>query len=561
MRTCKPVIPVLVAFLLPTCQRQEAVPEVQEVPEAPALVRHTLYASTPGDEDPATRTVLDEENDREILWSPGESVSVLSGGGNYSFQGDNGSPSASASFTGLGPVDLGSYIALYPYQASALVSEGYVSTTLPVNQTGKAGSFADGYLITADDAEGDNVSFNHVCSGLRFQVSSSTISAVSIRGNNGEKIAGNFRFRFASEDTPVAQDASEEVVTLTAPGGYFELGKYYYIVILPTVFSGGFTLMADNGSQLGELRFNSKVIFSRGTFKNITGNLNERMSWNAPKAQVYYGSQNTYILSPGERLVLDVQPRKIYGDWQRSGLPATSADTPASSAVLWGGACISYTSVADGRLTVSTTDTPGRALVAVNKDESTLWSFLVWVKEGITETTLPNGKRLLPPLGDDCYFQWGRKDPLLSSASRLGNEYHGLAGATTHPTAFIKGVTSAYDWFCEGSVDDQDATLWGGTGGPKTVWDPCPQGYRVPSEADYTHDAITVDYIDTQANGFLELGFLNRNEFYGSARTYWTRSVNQSNSTALDNGATQLGDPVFYGFSRDYAIPIRCVKE
>ena len=57
MKTFKPMVPVLLV-LLPACQRQDA-------PAPPALVEHTLYASAaPGEYTPASRTVLDEANDK-----------------------------------------------------------------------------------------------------------------------------------------------------------------------------------------------------------------------------------------------------------------------------------------------------------------------------------------------------------------------------------------------------------------------------------------------------------------------------------------------------------------
>lgn len=65
-----------------------------------------------------------------------------------------------------------------------------MTTSLPAIQTGKGGTFADGYPITAD-ATGSSISFNHVCNGLRFMVNRNDIKAVSFRGNNGEKIGQN----------------------------------------------------------------------------------------------------------------------------------------------------------------------------------------------------------------------------------------------------------------------------------------------------------------------------------------------------------------------------------
>lgn len=551
MKICKYIAPLLV--LLAACQR-EGSPVTSEMP-VPQLVEHTLYASTPGEDEPATRTAVSALNDKKILWSAHERISILSGGVNYLFQGDNDAPAATASFTGTGPADLGNYIALYPYNVSAAYSEGYVSTTLPAFQLGKVGSFADTYMITADDATGNSLSFKHLCSGLRFMVNTDNIKAVSIRGNNGEKIAGDFRFRFASEDTPVAEAGTEECVTLKpSSGSTFEIGTAYYIVILPTVFTNGFTLTADNGSQVGELRFNSSVTFSVGKFKNITGNLDERMTWTTPSSRVYYGQENSFCLRPGQTIRFDVSPRKIYGTWQRSGLLA-SADVPTAAAVLWGNGSISSASVTDGKLTVTASDTPGSALVAIKKNGTILWSYLIWVTaEAPASIDLPSGAKLQEPLGGQLYFQWGRKDPLLSSASHVPNQgTGGLSYSIAHPTEFINRDTndvSAGDWFSAGG-SGQDSHLWGADGA-KTVWDPCPQGYRVPSEANVN---FSFSYL---YDNFAEMGYISHNGLYPYGRSYWTRTPWGGSASALDDGYDPL---VILSQSRVIASPLRCIKE
>ena len=534
----------------------------------PQLVKHTLYASTPGEDEPETQTIVSATNDKKILWSAHERISILSGGGNYLFQGDNDAAAASALFTGEGPANLGSYTALYPYNLLATYSEGYVSTTLPSFQLGKAGSFADGYLITADDATGNSISFNHLCSGLRFMVTRDDITAVSIRGNNGEKIAGDFRFRFASENTPVAEAGSEECVTLRPSGGVFEPGKYYYIIILPTTFTRGFTLMADTGTQVGELRFNSEVTLSPGVFKNVTGNLDEIMTRTTPSSQVYYGQENSFCIRPVETISFDVNPRKIYGTWQRSGLLA-SASVPDEAEVLWGGGSISSVSVNDGKLTITASSMPGSALVAIKKNGIILWSYLIWVTESApVETTLPSGAVIQSTLGGNCYFQWGRKDPLIDGRPVIPHpgDANALSASIRNPGSFINQGTNCSDWYASENYGHQDAALWGGASGSKTVWDPCPGGWRVPKEADFDVDRLTEE---SYAASFDKLGLLvpdgstAKPQEYGWYAFCWTREPSSTSSKSLLMETDGYG---FRGFSiagdaRYEGLSVRCVKE
>ena len=544
MRIFKFIIPFLI--LLTACQKQESpvTPEVE-------LVEHTLYASTPDADAPQTRTIVDAFNDKKILWTARESISILSGGGNYLFQGNNDGLSAVADFTGEGPADLGNYIALYPYSASAGYDGEYVSTTLPAVQTGKAGTFADGYLITADDALGNNISFNHVCSGIRFVVDSDQIKSVSIRGNNGEKIAGDFRFRFIAEDTPVAEAGTEECVTLKAPSTFFERWTYYYIVILPTTFTKGFTLIADNGTQIGELRIDSEVTFSPGVFKNVTGRLDQRMTgWTTPRA--YYGPQNSFCLRPGGSVSFDVSPRLIEDMWQRGPVPLMT-DVPDGTQVLWGN---STASLSGSTLTLTAAATEGSSLVAITKGETILWSYLIWVTESApAETTLPSGAKALPTLGGNCYFQWGRKDPLLSSAAIISNPGDGsLAYSISHPTEYIKH-NSNLDW-----IADVDWTLWG-DGAAKTVWDPCPAGYRVPAKDDYA--GISASDLTSI---FEELGYITDQGYKNYDYYYWTRSTDfmgnvRKLSWCLSWYPDTFEADILLTDYRYLAYPVRCVKE
>ncbi len=498
MKTFKSIPLILFIFL--ACQREESL--LPPAPE-PQLVEHTLYASTPGEDAPQTRTIISPYNDEMILWSAQERISILSGGGNYPFQGNNDIIESSASFTGEAPANLGNYIALYPYDASASYDGTYVSTTLPAVQTGRVNTFANGYLVTADDATGNSISFNHLCSGLRFEVNTNNIKAVSIRGNNGEKIGGDFRFRFAGEDTPVAEAGTEEYVTLKAPDGSFEKLAYYYIVILPTTFTKGFTLIADNGTQIGEYRIDSEVTFSPGVFKRVTGLLDNRITtWKG--AMAYYGPENSFCLRPGGSVSFDVTPRLIEDSWQRGPVPAV-ADVPDGTQVLWGDSTASLS----GTTLTLTAATEGSSLVAIKKGETILWSYLIWVT-----AEAPSGD-VLPPLGGQLYFQWGRKDPLSASSTGVDNKgANGLSYSISHPCDFIAAGGSGYDWFTDSL--DQDDTLWG-EGGSKTVWDPCPSGYRVPSSTDNVPgSADNYGYITN---------FGNTLSVYSGTSLYWSRDA------------------------------------
>jgi len=96
-----------------------------------------------------------------------------------------------------------------------------------------------------------------------------------------------------------------------------------------------------------------------------------------------------------------------------------------------------------------------------------------------------------------AYFQWGRKDPFFWSNSGLSHytqayvsESSDIAYAIAHPTTILAS-TKGDGWDAKGKwyVGDNRADLWGAEKhskdldknlvGHKTIYDPCPQGYRV----------------------------------------------------------------------------------
>ncbi|MCQ2185021.1 MAG: hypothetical protein MJY62_06400, partial [Bacteroidales bacterium] len=152
------------------------------------------------------------------------------------------------------------------------------------------------------------------------------------------------------------------------------------------------------------------------------------------------------------------------------------------------------------------TITPGNAVIALNDaDGKILWSWHIWVPAseittvgGLFNTpmmdrhlgalTVSGSNGAVDPLSFGMMYQWGRKDPYVNSAV-LGDSspaavtgVHAekapatitLAQSIANPT--LMGHTDNGDWLTE-----VDGTLW--LDDHKTVYDPCPAGYRVPSSS------------------------------------------------------------------------------
>ena len=172
----------------------------------------------------------------------------------------------------------------------------------------------------------------------------------------------------------------------------------------------------------------------------------------------------------------------------------------------------------DGYIAFETADTfkEGNAVIAA-KDASgkILWSWHIWLTDQPQGQVYYNdaGTMMDRNLGATSanpgdvgalglLYQWGRKDPFLSSSSIhyddiaeakstitwpsavSSNSNTGtIAYATANPTTFIKYNSSNYDWYYTGS-SSTDNTRWTTSESNKSIYDPCPYGWRVPDGGD-----------------------------------------------------------------------------
>lgn len=223
-------------------------------------------------------------------------------------------------------------------------------------------------------------------------------------------------------------------------------------------------------------------------------------------------SANCYIVSePG-----------LYKFKTVKGNSTTSVGSVASASILWEtfgtdvipmfGDLISGVCHKDGYIAfeVNKTFKEGNAVIAA-KDASgnILWSWHIWFTDQPQAHVYNNnaGTMMDRNLGatsatpDDVgalglLYQWGRKDPFLGSSSIWGgaeakstiawpsavssDSSNGtIEYATAHPTTFIAFNSRNHDWYYTGD-SSTDNTRWTTSETAKSIYDPCPAGWRVP---------------------------------------------------------------------------------
>ena len=226
-----------------------------------------------------TRTVI-QDGTTSVLWEQADEIKVFYDGIGSRFANQNTSPSGTAKFSGSLNVVFGSnegfsdstpLWGLYPYRADATADNTSVTTTLPAEQTGRAGSFAKGMNITLGKSSSLVMGFYNVCGGIRFSLTQEGVKEVVFEGQNNESIAGKVKIAFA-DGVPTIQEVVEgqKTITLSAPnGGTFETGKWYYIVALPGTLSNGFKMTFNTETQYATLKSSGSKTIKRGTFGSL----------------------------------------------------------------------------------------------------------------------------------------------------------------------------------------------------------------------------------------------------------------------------------------------------
>ena len=228
---------------------------------------------------PETRTTL-IDGGTQVYWEPSDEIKLFFRGSGSRFLSQNTENVRSADFTGSlnivaghneGASGSNTLWGLYPYRADATSDGVSVTTTLPAEQTGRAGSFAKNTHITLAQSNNFDLAFYNVCGGVRFSLTQEGIKRVTFEGNNGEALGGKIKLAF-EDGIPTVKEISDtsKVITLSAPyGGTFQTGQWYYIEALPGALSGGYKMVFYKESESAKLTSSSSVTFRRGVFGSL----------------------------------------------------------------------------------------------------------------------------------------------------------------------------------------------------------------------------------------------------------------------------------------------------
>ena len=258
-------------------------------------------------------------------------------------------------------------------------------------------------------------------------------------------------------------------------------------------------------------------------------------------------SANTYMVTEAGDYMFRATVKGNGGIDPLTGTTATAITGIAGVKVLWEmwtqGRAIKHNGTAydifynDGYVFFSTPATPGNCYVAVyNSDGTILWSWLIWATETPDEITyegLTIMDRNLAAIGTgngQCrglMYEWGRKDPFPSpsAGSYTPNNFvpeNGESFKVIPVTAEGKSVTYSVEnpttyfgwWSLAYWQVESEWTPYMWWKDAKTIYDPCPPGWKVPSK----------DEMELVVNSDVNVN-LPGNGFIGNAQTPFTSSV------------------------------------
>ncbi|MBR5256823.1 MAG: hypothetical protein IKV62_08635 [Bacteroidales bacterium] len=144
-------------------------------------------------------------------------------------------------------------VALYPYQSGASIGANGLSLTMPAVQKYAEKSFGLGANTMISLGADDNLQFKNMGGYLRVSLYGGvSVNSITLKGNNGEKIAGKANVSMSADGTAtlaMAEDASTGI-TLTcanpvALGATAEESVDFWFVVPPVTFSKGFTVVVN----------------------------------------------------------------------------------------------------------------------------------------------------------------------------------------------------------------------------------------------------------------------------------------------------------------------------
>lgn len=279
------------------------------------------------EENVETRIQLDES--QKTVWTNGDLVSVFyrsDANQKWKYTGETGARVADLTRIdeGVASETMKRVVAIYPYSKNYYINtETYnIQATLPAVQTYLKDSYGLNGNIMISQGEYNDISLKSVCGWLKLQMTGNgqIVESITLKGNNGEQVAGELYINSADATATLASDAggSDDGQTGGVGGGLVfedailkevkldcgegrELGAdatSFYIALPPQTFEKGFTV---------EIECAEHLTYTKSTTKSLTIERNHIHPMTAfaydgikihPDNQIWYTSSDNQAVTP-----------------------------------------------------------------------------------------------------------------------------------------------------------------------------------------------------------------------------------------------------------------------
>lgn len=327
------IVFTLMIVLLGACSTKEI--DIQ----APHQDDIIYYASFEQPAENGTRVYANEE--LHLRWTADDRVSIF--GKNtynqqYKFLGETGDNSG-----GFSKVEGAEYvtgnpishtISVYPYQASTKITEDEVLTViLPAEQHYAENTFGPEANTMVSVSEDNVLMYKNVGGYLRISLYGEgvSVSSITLKGNNGEKLAGKASVTMPLDGVPsvtLADNAKTEIIlscdTPVQLGSTEEESTHFWFVVPPVLFEKGFTVsILEDKAGIFEKETSNSIIINRNNLSKMSAIMVDKVPLPVPEAidlglSVKWADMNLGALSPsddGDWYAWGETETKDYYDW------------------------------------------------------------------------------------------------------------------------------------------------------------------------------------------------------------------------------------------------------
>ena len=604
---------------------------------APATKVEMTFSATMAD-GAQTKTAVDGvagDAVRNLLWLPEDEIAIIStdGGDVEHFHNNLNERAQVASFSGTAVLS-DSYYGLFPYQSTLTLTESTLRFKLPATQMYGKESFGPKAMpMVAKVSDGEELYFKNVCGGFIVNLTGTEkIKSIQFTGydetGNKAKVSGEFTVNMNYEEVPEIQVTGNgnTNVTLNCGDGVqlSEDASTSFHIALPPASYHGFTLVITTTDGKRMIKESEKELtISRANLTNAAAFAFEENFFGFDLSEK--GTANSYIISAEGFYYFDASvigngefgmKNTLGGAWAgATDLFHTDNPTisPASAELLWESTegMITGVSYKDGEISFSASGAEGNALiVAKNDNDEIIWSWHIWSTDepqdhlyvnnlgnytimdrnlGATRADRGNGNEYFDAIG--MLYQFGRKDPFYVSIKQDHGTYADYEGhfesirgqfsteqSIKNPNTFAYGNN---DWNTSSSATQS----WSGTS--KSIYDPCPVGYRVAT-SDAWYGFTTNGSYTNSMNDIMFAGEWNCGAYfyYDGINTAWySANVWIDNWGSISHGdyykktghiwTSNNNNSVYYLFDSEYncyfnrnnwnesafGFPVRCMKD